>query len=125
MTKLDALEALLEKVRAGDEYIEKDIQDVWGGWRDNPASRYAMKVHATGSLDAALSLHQAVASPHYVIHRIGQRYGGAWDAVILEIGEDGWHDHRNNKRFEVFADDPARAWLMAILQALIAQERRE
>ena len=114
MNKLQALTALRDKVKAGVEYIEKDIQDVWGGWRDSPASRYAMKVHATGSLDAAKALHEAVlgADFNYSIHR---------DSASVMT----WAHTIQGKVFSATNTDPARAWLLAILEALIQMETQE
>lgn len=67
---------------------------------------------ALGSLDAAKALHDAVLHERVVCeHKYSARYGGLvrlWDmGVLLADGE---------------SDNPARAWLLAILSALIVAQ---
>lgn len=117
MNKLQALTALRDKVKAGQDNSEL--------WRPALSDHGVIAMHAFhGSLDAAKALHDAVLQD-FVIHRIGQRYGGVCEADIMQLSADGWHNASKDARFSVFNDDPARAWLLAILEALIAQEGQE
>lgn len=63
-----------------------------------------------GSLDAAKALHEAV-------------LGGEYRAR-LDIGRRFrcWIVSPDNSKIDAYSDTPARAWLIAILNALIAQE---
>jgi hypothetical protein len=73
-----------------------------------------------GSLDAAKALHEAVLPNEgwgidWVTKYPNLMSGGhAYRAVV------GWGTLRKG-----FADTPARAWLLAILSALIAQEEQQ
>lgn len=108
MTRLDALIDLRDKVKAGwppdidTPYMRPFIAVFGSGWiaaRANDANR--------GSLDAAKALHEAVLpGREYII----KNYRSPRTAV--RVG------------FKSVSDEiPARAWLIAILEALIAQER--
>lgn len=107
MTRLEALQALAEKVEAGDEKwvhlprtsdLRTDL--VWKAW--------------SGSLDAAKVLHEA-ALP-----------GWTWE--IGPCGADLWPLEKYGDAPHASASiapkiNPARAWLLAILKVLIAQEQ--
>lgn len=104
MSKLDALKDLLEKVEAG-------INGMWtfDALGDESSGTALDAFH--GSLDAAKALHEAVLDYAWQIetfHLLGE--------VVLRRG-------RPIDRHYGFADgDPARAWLIAILKALISEE---
>ena len=112
MNKLEALEALLEKVRAGD--INPNSQAEFIGVVNGDYSHVLLRDAYNGSLDAALSLHQSVLS------------GWKWR---IASDESAWTDRSFNLRRVGYRgscpDMPARSLLTAILQALIAQERWE
>lgn len=111
MNRLEALEELAAKVVAGEP-------GDWGfealGAEDQEADA-ADAFH--GSLDAALALHEAVLSGWRIeeIHQKYSREGMGPFYVSLE---------RKNDLANVLAmsASPARAWLIAILRALIAIE---
>jgi len=119
MTKLEALQNLLERVEAG--------KYKFNGWADQPLERKHMaKVDDAfnGSLDAAKALHEAVLPGWRPSIELGgfdafnrQRPADQWTAVL-------WYKNPSS----ILAlegplgknADPARAWLIAILRALIA-----
>ena len=104
MTDTQALRDLLVKVEAGE----------W--WGDLPRPDY---LHTdlcwkafNGSLDAAKALHDAVL-PGWGYHC------GEYGARVWLHAGDEW---RPEKRQDVeLADQPARAWLICIIRAIIAQ----
>jgi hypothetical protein len=109
----DALVELLDKVEAGNFK--------WNAWADPPLDRALMgRVEDSyyGSLDAAKALHEAVLQ------------GWAWTKgfSIVDAGSTFitiFLEHEDDSKWEVFIgvdDNPARAWLIAILKALIAGE---
>lgn len=101
MTRIDALKDLLSKVETGDCSMWLCL---------NVSIEHGEKAldAFNGSLDAAKALHEAVL-PGWD-YRICRLNGGL--TVHAEVGPEVFQ----------FADDPARAWLIAILKALIAQE---
>jgi len=72
----------------------------------------------SGSLDAAKRLHDALL-PGSVTVCITQRYGGGFHARLFDwverVREDG---SRWWMEASAWSDNPARAWLLAILRAL-------
>ena len=111
MTPIDALKDLLAKIEAGDDagfrranrtVFSTPCQDMNLQMREENC-RYAYK----GSLDAAKALHEAVLPEReWSIDECG-------DAAVGD-GSGDWICTANTY--------PARAWLIAILKALIAQE---
>lgn len=107
MTRLEALRELAEKVEAGT--VEWDS---WLWTRCDAASLSDSHFHDAwrGELTNAMELHQMALPRHYAQIHI-------WpmpEMSRVDIG--GGHTGRD--------DDPARAWLKAILAALIAKEDR-
>ena len=107
MNKLQALTALRDKVEAG--------KWSFNGWAEYPISRKDMSKFDdayNGSLDAAKALHEAVLP--------------GWTWVMGPAATHLWRDEDYGDPFcapyEGVADNPARAWLLAILEALIEQE---
>lgn len=111
-----ALRELLVKVEAGK----------WGPWTfevlGDDAEGYALDAFH-GSLDAALALHNAVL-PDWIIYRLSSWPGHDCEAEIF-----GTHEHKG-ERWHTFTDGRsegksdhsiARALLIAILKALIAE----
>lgn len=113
MTRLEALIELRDKVKAGciarsdlDAFIP-----VFGLTIQGNDAHSAYK----GSLDAAKALHEAVLP--------------GWDAQIhlADRGVEIFDGHMfagYDLCFAAHANNPARAWLIAILEALIAQDKQ-
>jgi len=126
MTRLETLIELRDKVKAGTArmpdatrcYGCKDgrIDKTWG-WKDNNV----MGAY-NGSLDAAKALHEAVL-PQMRVGPIQQfESGRRWYVrLYCPMGED-WPKWTLYPSVEAASDTLARAWLLAILEALIAQE---
>jgi len=124
MTNIDpntaALQALLERVEAGD-----DQAPFWKVWlpenEDGPLAFVAQRAFH-GSLDAAKALHEAVL-PGWAVDRMGIWPGGIASVRIVgtHIGHDGdrWHNFKDGEA-EGVSPIPSRAWLIAVLRALIA-----
>lgn len=103
MTRKEALTALLEKVEAG-------ISGRWGFEAlGDDAEGFALGAFH-GSLDDALALHEAVL-PEFTwqVQNFGKPY------AIVDLVNGGCARGGTD-------NIPARAWLQAILQALIEQE---
>ena len=141
-TRLDALRALLEQVEAGtatggpdalavpldksqliaDAFDDDgDETDIWGN---------VVAAH-DGSLDAAKALHEAVLPGWDVsdFRRCGRLLGHPWGITL-----EKWNASNPSKNMSSHAGyggyngldlyqsyDPARAWLLAIIRALIAE----
>lgn len=114
MTKLEALIQLRDKVKAGEKsyWPGNDFHFAMGGKNyeyvgNTPGALECDRAYH-GSLDAAKALHEAVLP------------GWAWTlcndgkAHVLRTGSEPWS----------YAETPARAWLLAILEALISQEQQ-
>jgi hypothetical protein len=101
MTRIEALRALLEKVEAGE------ARGLYGMLSEACGLDAVEVMRADlGSLDAAKSLHEAVLP------------GCGWG-----VGDTRAGVYLNGAYLSEPVDDtPARAWLLAILRALIAQE---
>jgi hypothetical protein len=106
MTRKDALTALLEKVEAGEHWHFSETPP--------PEGFPEIWVDAfNGSLDAAFALHNAVLP-------------GDWWFIIsgghVRVGTEPLCE---NEFFAEVENQPARAWLLAILKALLSQEEGE
>lgn len=117
MTRLEALEELVAEVEAG--YLTLPEAQAWGHHGTGRPGDVWPAFH--GSLDAAQSLHEAMLPEWcWSIDRMGQAI--VWypwvegDALSHEVSNDGAGD---------WTYTPARAWLIAILRALIAMEKGE
>ena len=118
MTKTDAetveaLRALEQKVAAGELPMWTEITGAIGLNPDNRHISFYAAYH--GSLDAAKALHEAVL-PGWN-RRITEDDGGKWWVELR-------HGYATSFDEVVIApgiDDPARAWLLAILSALISE----
>jgi hypothetical protein len=101
----DALRALRDAVKAGERPWREPCDSEW------PYARFALDAFH-GSLDAAHALHKAVLP------------GWAWD-LSDNCEVQLWPPSLDFAgKVPIFgrADTPARAWLLAILEALIAQQ---
>jgi hypothetical protein len=105
------LERLIEAVAAGEEYIERDVQDCFGSYRTNPMSKDVTAAYQ-GSLDAALRLHEALLP--------GWEWDLYHDGDVFLMLPDG----HKTKRADAtdLPGNPARSWLLAILRALAKRE---
>jgi hypothetical protein len=102
INRKNALMHLLAKAEAGSSIWPAELGGT--GLSDRPfGDAY------NGSMDAARELHEAVLPSHRARIDVGKKYR-AW--VITP----------DNKKFDAYADSPARAWLIAIIQALILIE---
>jgi hypothetical protein len=122
-----ALTELLAKVEAGDGHVWGHIlaKQALGGCYTNDANElveptvWASRAFHYGSLDAAKALHEAV------LTGISQ-YSITTDPTVGKASVCWWPDGiSQEKQFYGecwFQENPARAWLIAILKALIAGE---
>jgi hypothetical protein len=112
---LEALKELTAKVEAGDDYSALSIVKVFGKFgAPNEGNSWMARNAIHGSLDAAKTLHDAVL-PGWcwnIDDNIEGTLAKVWESIVppqvYYHGAD-------------FGDNPARAWLLAILRALIAQ----
>jgi hypothetical protein len=120
MTKLQALIELRDAVKAGDgagfrranrAVFSTPCQDMELQLREERC-RHAYK----GSLDAAKALHEAVL-PDFRLSGMHQKYKTMRWYVCIDRFDNP------DVKFGEISDAPARAWLLAILEALIAQEQ--
>jgi hypothetical protein len=119
MRKLDALIELAAKVGAGTLPVFSVTEAAGLGLAINCLD------HAVrGSLDAAKALHEAVL-PGWTLNSLHQNRNpdngmpadGTWSCLLFRYNPA-------IAQVETKADNPARAWLLAILEALIYQEGR-
>jgi hypothetical protein len=123
MTRLDSLTALRDAVREGRE-TDDHFEAVWtandqGQWRLNC---WAVNACRNRDMNAALALHEAVL-PGWAVENLGNACidgTGGW--VVRIVAPDYLESFLHG---EGTAPTPARAWLLAILSALIAKEGEE
>jgi hypothetical protein len=114
MTKTQAIAALIEKV----ETVAWDTRWDQPSFETGIAS-WALtidRILVNKDMNAAFGLKDALL-PGWVIHKIGQRYGGTWEVILMQLGDDGWHTSGVQSSFTVWSSDPARALLIATLKA--------
>jgi hypothetical protein len=110
-----ALEALRDKVKAGADAPFCEMTD---DQINQFASREMILVQSAyhGSLDAAKALHDAVLPGwHFNVATEANRQGFYATVIPKQWG----------KSFVACSENPARAWLLAILNALIEQENND
>ena len=111
MTQKAKLETLLAKVEAGelgkDQHTLLWVQTIHKGLHVKTLDMLYKAYH--GSLDAALSLHHAVLPEYF------WNIGGTGEVIVEAIS--AW-PHCPIKGSD---DNPARAWLIAIIKALISE----
>jgi hypothetical protein len=112
MKDVTALKALLAKVKAGDwctklalNALPESHVNNTNDWVD-PIG-WASRAFHNGSLNAAKKLHEAVLP--------------GWGWYASDIGEVKVYGSSDGPFYEGDATDPARAWLIAILKALISE----
>jgi len=119
MTRKEALQDLLVKVKAGNapEYSpfrEAYVKTYWQAF-DMKDQGIAWKAY-NGSMDAALSLHEAVL-PGWTWHG-GQNAHHRDVTMWVRKSEDG----AVTLEFNAYAATPSRALLIALLEALVAKD---
>ena len=111
---MTALQELLAKVKAGSIDPKRSIPEFAVMFETFSTAQSPVCVSAflayNGSLDAAKALHEAVIDDYSFL------LGFDWAEVWLPFGSD-------LHKFNVANTSPARAWLIAIIKALIAQEQ--
>jgi hypothetical protein len=133
MTHLEALTALRDKVKAGEPYETMGHTqmcqrafpkpDNFDGSREAYAksdAQMAILAWRNDDLNAAKALHEAVLAG-WSTEIICRPFGISphqWH-IRLSTDSTGWG---NGKSCSASNETPARAWLLAILEALIAQE---
>lgn len=129
MTRLEALTALKEAVEAGEIGPDDSwkIHIAFGEWVGDYRSVQIVNWIMGGGIEAegaARALHEAML-PGWALNHLDTWPGGDSNVEII-----GTHEKRGGERWHRFEDGkakadnlcPARAWLLAILAALIAQE---
>lgn len=112
---MSALDDLIKAAEDGARPWREPDDSNW------PYARFALEAF-DGSLDAALRLHEALlpgASQYSIVTDptclcVKVAWWPKWLSGGVEIQGEGWDE-----------GNPARAWLLAILRALKAQEGRE
>jgi len=122
-----ALQRLLDAVEAGlpSPTNWRDFEAIPTGTNDTPGPILAHRAYY-GSLDAAKALHDALV-PGWAIEHMSWWPGGHWTFHLWGTGypdHNGvrWHNHTDG-RVEASDTDPARAWLIALIRAVMAGER--
>lgn len=118
MTRRDALIELRDKVKAGDASkfsVFNPHDRTWDAI--SPNCREASNAYH-GSLDAAKSLHEAVL-PEWGWHVRQDEKDGSCHAHAL------YPNYRVSPGGHTTESNPARAWLLAVLSALIALEEAQ
>ena len=107
---MTALQELLEKVEAGGRFLLTPCHKTE---QLGAGKAYLCRDAYNGSLDAAKKLHEAVFDDYIFLVGIN------WAEIRLPHGFHSLHG------FNVSNASPARAWLIAIIKALIAQENTD
>jgi hypothetical protein len=117
MTRLEALKELKEKVEANniDALPDNCFRHAFAGMKTAGIAFIVSEAHE-GSLDACLALHEAVL-PGWKHETWGGYAGGAGGAAVYQSVLSSTKEQS--------PAGPARAWLIAILSALIAQEESQ
>jgi len=118
--RIEALKSLLAKVRSGDEIIAKDVWDALSEGEGVHFASVNFAFACKGSLDSAETFHNAFAPDYrwWVAHRLyWAQENREVPCVTLVTGTPGI----DLKVFSAFNDIPARAWVDAVLQIMIAE----
>ena len=117
--KKEALETLLAMVKAGE--LDAVSLDAAFPRNHEGARRISNTLRAyNGSLDAAKALHEAVLGDGYI--RSGWKYvlWGSGEVSVFDV-VSGLKANGEVREKHLHSVSPARAWLLAILEALIAE----
>ena len=123
MTQLDALRELAEKVEAGTLSTKGVVyaNAITTSFNDLKMHGYATAAY-NGSLDAAHSLHKAVLGDRWHVEDLSQAARLAcapWGCILRCCGGSS-PDIDVSSRYD-FDNNPARAWILAIIKAKIAE----
>lgn len=114
----DTLRELLAKVEAGETLRSSAFNPM----KDDPDCRGWARMAHNGSLDAAKELHEALL-PGWTVRLCAFTVHGNSSPHVhvfrMRLTESDPTRGANSSGYE--GDDPARAWLCAILSALIAE----
>lgn len=118
-TRLQALKDLREKVKQGKRGVGLNTSSCFS----TPTDMDAIEAF-DGSLDAAEALHEALLPGFaWLLRRADEEDDPIYYGKFLANIWNGTGNPDSGKRhFPVWSDTPARAWLIAILSALIAME---
>jgi len=125
-TRKDALQELLAKVEAGElTSIAKSYHLAMGGktydWEGRTKGALEADNAYRGSLDAAKALHNAVL-PKWYVHDFGNNSKSmGWTMVIVSSNGEYISSHKGKSTRQ---ENSARAWLIAILKALISETKQ-
>jgi hypothetical protein len=132
---MTALQELLAKVEAGNIDPKRSIPEFAVMFETFSTAQLPICVSAfraySGSLDAAKALHEAVLPEwDYIIRNgteedlgLNSQDGGGPDAYFASVYNKNPNTNPDAERFQAWSETPARAWLIADIQALIAQEQ--
>ena len=126
------MQRLLDAVEAGetpnDDLIIAALghRRIAGGWYVPRLVKWIMDPADIRAMGAAKALHEALL-PGWAIERMSWWPGGHWTFHLWGTGDpdhngDRWHTHTDG-RVEASDTDPARAWLIALIRAVMAGER--
>ena len=126
MDRLQALKELADKVEAGT-WADLRITGLKQADLSEYASEFLRAYH--GSLDAAKALHDAVLpdTPVKIVDHSQDHMGGHGWYVFVNWPHTLWMPHYTTSgpfSYRGMSDTPARAWLLAIIEALRAREDR-
>lgn len=119
--RLDSLRALRDAVKAGKRGLGWNTSSVFG----NTQSAMDAVDAIDGSFDAAHALHKAVLPEWPLKVRFMELLDGAFGCSLHGPLVANGNGFAFAEKHEARADTPARAWLLAILAALIAQAEGE
>ena len=115
--QLTALKELAEKVEAGYWPREPEVRAALPYLELGVRDDYEAAHHAYyGSLDAAHALHKAVVLG-WTVANLGQDDGGLWWCELRQ----GYQTSFLRVSYVSKQQDPARAWLLAIIKAKIME----
>ena len=122
MTRLEALTELRDKVAAGENLFGADCMIAplmnWPAYTE-----HSIWKASHGSLDAAKALHEAVLPGwQWIIDGENRKLERNAQAQVWKIRKSKRKSHIGRV---IASHNPARAWLLAILEALIAQENAD
>jgi hypothetical protein len=109
LSKLQSFELLRDKIKAGAA-VQRDFLDMFPDAR-NFEHHYSFEAYG-GDLNCALCFHDKMLGAKYWLAGLHE-FSGGWSARIIpgdHIGKD---------------EQPARAWLIAVFEAMIAKEKAQ
>jgi hypothetical protein len=119
---MSAIRKLIEAVERDEWSASGDGSDTWLKIHDAGLRQYHERIFEAwrqGSLDAARALHEAVLPLPWVAVVMTANERMKPGAMVCKVVDGTVHA---DDEFKAEADTPARAWLIAILKALAAQQ---